>query len=109
MMTKDSDDDFRTVLSLVDIDGSVFNERMPSFPWNLHKWDSKNFADVLSRTHKVGEIPGISSSYTYVRSAGSIIFSRVEDADMPSVSFLFEGHPIVWFAIWLEDTEKFEK
>ena len=54
-------------------------------------------------------ISGVTVPMLYFGSAGSFFSLHVEDMDLPSINFLWDGKPKVWFGIGTEHEEKVKR
>ncbi|CAF4443532.1 unnamed protein product, partial [Didymodactylos carnosus] len=75
-----------------DVPGSLFDKN--ELKWNLSALNNP-LCDL--RREKLLKLDGINSSFLYVSSAGSSFGLHKEDLYLPSISYLHEGGPKVWY------------
>lgn len=84
-----------------DIAGTLMDRNVP---WNLAELDT-----ILSQGLGDTQLSGINFPYIYVGSWKTMFGWHKEDMDLYSINYLHMGASKFWYAIDVDDNEKFEK
>jgi hypothetical protein len=96
-----------------DIPQSLFETLDKKNPWNLNRFPGCILREEIPQWLDLADpdmgIPGITSSFCYIGTAGSLFFIHTEDGDLAAVNYNWDGAPKFWIGPKPKHTAKFEK